>query len=476
MFVRLIASLFLTNPAPLDMPRAEAFFVQEDGRQRLEDRYDRTELWISQAVVGRWIDDDDRVFTLATLDAEPPSTNAKSTQTREEFAAGRIPMPRIRANHKVPRAFRRAIEILADGCALCEEKPRASRQLPHGYRDVDYWQHPTNYTAVVCAFRREKSEIWHLAVWRLAEEDDYATQVQLFEDQFLRKEFEAVQEDVRRKTEDANRVKSERELLRADVKHSVAAYDSWHFAAAEEFAVIDDLPSREIVIALTNEFATMRARYAAALPTGLDGSNVLSVARLYASRAEYLSALETDGCTNMMWSAAYWSPARRELVAYLPPAGAEELTRTFRHEAFHQYLSYAASLIPVSPWLNEGYAQYFEEPDGGKWDEDIDTSDEGLERLAELLPGILAMDYDRFYEGGDFLRRLKYRLAWSAVQFLERGADKVRFQPFANLKRDYFKELFASRDMQRATAAAFRGPDNLKLFVAEWTKFWQENR
>ena len=31
------ASLFFTNPAPLDMPRAEAYFVRENGRRRLED-------------------------------------------------------------------------------------------------------------------------------------------------------------------------------------------------------------------------------------------------------------------------------------------------------------------------------------------------------------------------------------------------------------------------------------------------------
>ena len=70
----LAASLFFVDPEPLDMPRAEAYLVtEEDGRYRLEDRYDRTDLWTSRAVLGCWSDSDGRVFTLAKLDVAPPA-------------------------------------------------------------------------------------------------------------------------------------------------------------------------------------------------------------------------------------------------------------------------------------------------------------------------------------------------------------------------------------------------------------------
>ncbi len=184
-----ILSLFLTTPAPLEMPRAEAFLVQENDRYRLEDRYNRLDLWTSQAVVGRWVDDEGRIFLLADLTVEPPSADAHQTMTRTDYAAARVPMPRLRANRDVPRPFRRAIELLA-GCPLTEEKPAKARQLPHGYADVTYWQHPTNTTSLVCAFRPEKSEAWHLAVWILAEGDELATSTTLFEDNFLRKDFQ----------------------------------------------------------------------------------------------------------------------------------------------------------------------------------------------------------------------------------------------------------------------------------------------
>ena len=216
----------------------------------------------------------------------------------------------------------------------------------------------------------------------------------------------------------------------------------------------------------------MRARYAAALPSPLDGSNVLSVVRIYANRDEYLDALETDGLTNMAWSAAYWSPARRELVAHLSDGGEAELKRTIRHEAFHQYLSYAASMISTSPWLNEGYAQYFEDDACADWGEDFELTNENLDRMAAAVPGVLLMDYGQFYGGSDFERRFKYKLAWSVVRFIEKGADDVRLKPFAGLKKRYMDTLLETRDMHKATSAAFKDADLLKKFVAEWKKFW----
>ena len=56
----------------------------------------------------------------------------------------------------------------------------------------------------------------------------------------------------------------------------------------------------------------------------------------------------------------------------LPEGAKAELLSTIRHEAFHQYLSYALSMIPSSPWFNEGYAQYFENEDSPDWRVDAD--------------------------------------------------------------------------------------------------------
>ena len=495
-----ILSLFFTHPMPLDMPRAEAYLVREDGISRLEDRFDSTDLWVSQALIGRWIDEQDRAFHLSALGTCPPAVSRSGTLTRAEYESRKAPMKRVRANADFPAAFRDAISILSP-CAVME-KPRSPRQMPRGYKEVYYWQNPTNYANVVCTFLPERTNTWFLASWSLAEGDDYPTQMQAFEDQFLRLEFPSFVSGLRssgegretldgrrerregRETLDVRRERREgretsggrreRDLLRRDAHHSIAAYANWHFTGAEEFAVLDDLPSRGFVETLTNDFPVMRAKYAAAIPSPLDGSNVLSVVRIYANRGEYLDALEADGMDDMAWSAAYWSPQRRELVAHLSPGGGEELMRTIRHEAFHQYLSYAASMISASPWFNEGYAQYFEDEESADWGEGLAVTDENIDRMSAAIPGVLLMDYEQFYAGSDLERRLKYRLAWSVVRFIEKGADEVRLKPFAGLKKRYMDALIETRDMRLATSAAFKDADLLKKFVAEWRKFWTE--
>ena len=473
--ILLALSLFFTEPVPLDMPRAEAYLVCEGGETRLEDRYNRQDLWLSQALIGRWMDDADRTFMLFSLAFTPPAVDWDLSVTRADYVASRAPMKRVRANADFPRGFRDAVEILS-ACPVAAE-PRPPRQLPRGYKYVYYWQHPTNRSDIVCTFRPEGTNAWFLASWHLAPADDYSERMTVFEDRFLREEFKPFVASLAAACPPPPvrpGAARERGLLRQDVHHAVAAYPNWRFTGAEEFAVVDNLPTRGFVDALTNDFPVMRAKYAAALPTFLNGSNTLSVARIYSSRGEYLDALEAAGMTNMEWTAAYWSSERRELVAYLPRDGEQELLRTIRHEAFHQYCSYATAMIPASPWLNEGYAQYFEDESSMDWGPGFEPSDEAIDRLAPAIPAVLQMGYAQFYAGTDVARRLNYRLAWSIVVFLEKGADEVRLKPFAGLKERYVKALIETQDMRKATAAAFKDADLLKKFVSEWKKFWKK--
>ena len=477
----LAASLFFTDPAPLEMPRAEAYLVVEDGRRRLEDRFVRLDLWTSRTVTGRWIDGDGRVFTLACLAAQPPAVGRTESVTRTGYDAETALFDRRKAvdrSSMQAAAFRDAIGLLSP--VQPSERGVPPRQPCRGFKDVDYW-HGTNETAVVCTFLPENSDTWRLAVWELAPGDDFDECKKAFEREFLEDEYadfaarhpkaEWLPVKSRARTSPVD----ERESLRRDARHSVAAYDDWHVTDAREFTVLDDLPgNRSLVEALTNEFTVFRRKYAAALPTNIDGTNTLCVARIFANRGEYMDALEADGLTNMAWSAAYWSPSRRELVAHLDDGGEERLMRTIRHEAFHQYLSYAMSMISASPWLNEGYAQFFEDESSLDWELNVVPGQEDLERFAALLPAVFAMDHDEFYGGGDNERRLKYRLAWSIAVFMENGMRKVRHDPFSTFKKDYIEALFKTHDMKLATGAAFGGADGMKRFVAEWLEFWKK--
>lgn len=447
-----------TEPAPLDMPQAEAYLVKERGEFHLEDRYNRLDLWTLQAVIGRWIDDDGRIFTLSRLDFAPPAVNADECVTRTDYVAGRVPVDK-----RDEKRLRRALAVLSP--VELPEKGVPPRQLPRGFEDVDYW-HGTNTGFIVCAFLPEKSDCWFLATLELTAEDVPAEMTACFEDDFLSGEWKRKFS----KMPPRPQVSGERELLRADARHSVAAYENWRCSDAEEFSVLDEVPGGgSFVAALTNDLRVMRRRYAETVPSPVNGSNALCVARIYADREGYLTAAGES----MAWSAAYWNPRRRELVAYLPESGREALMRTIRHEAFHQYLSYAVSMIPSSPWFNEGYAQFFETDAGGEPEEGFAASAEWLDEAATMLPALMKMDYPEFYAGNAEERRVKYRLAWSLAYFIEKGAPKVRFDPFKNLKRDYIAALLDRHDMHHATDAAFGGAEKFAAFIDEWKRFWK---
>ena len=483
-----IASLFLTNPAPLEMPRAQAFFARESGRAWLEDRYDELDLWTSQTVDGRWIDDDGRVFVLATLATRPPVViDDAAPVTRVEHAERSIAIKHRDIDH-----VREAAAMIAP--IELAEKGRPPEQTPRWYADVDYWQ-GTNKSTIVCAFRVKESETWRLATWSLLDGDDFDESVKKFEDLFLTKEYLPFLKGFEKRNTAPSpcslspdpspcslfpvpcSLNAERSSLRADARHSVAGYEDWHVTDAQTFVILDDLRgSRSFVTTLTNELAQLHVAATNAIPTSLDTSNTLCVARIYADRSEYLDAFTDEEKSNMVWSAAYWSPLRRELVAYLPFGGEEDLVKTIRHEAFHQYLSYATAMCTTSPWLNEGYAEYFENTNSLDWALGFATpTPDMLKKLSEAIPDLLKLGYDEFYSGTDVERRTKYRLAWSIAVFLEKGARDVRFDPFKDLKRDYVETVIKTRDALQATEAAFKSEDNLKLFVREWLKWWKEH-
>ena len=57
---------------PMEMPKAEAYLVSDDGKSRLEDRFDTFDLWTALTVRGRWRDTAGNEFCIARIVAELP--------------------------------------------------------------------------------------------------------------------------------------------------------------------------------------------------------------------------------------------------------------------------------------------------------------------------------------------------------------------------------------------------------------------
>lgn len=466
---------FVANP--LEMPRAEAYLVTEGGRNRLEDRFEVLDLWMAMMVRGRWRDNDGNELTIARLTAALPDEKVGTTATRSEFRRSLQPLA-----VKDEAARDSAVEALVPVDLLPPERVRRN-----GRRNfLELWRYPsTNEAVIVYAFRprsperREEPE-WYMASFICAPGEEVAKVEECIDEDFLE---ELSLPAARARTgvvPVCDDKASETDLLAEDYRRNVVNYSNWHFVRSGDLMITDNLDGYSrlsFIGTLTNELPRLRREYASAVPPALaDGFHPAAI-RVFGSREEYLAYVGVEA----RWTGAIWSPIRRELVLYLSENGVEELLRTVWHEAFHQYLSYAGSMISSSPWLNEGHAELFENShfDGnGRLVYDCEaerTSFVNINavKLAQAIPGLLTMDYDDFYEGDQGARKIKYWLAWSIAYFLQVGAPEVRFRPFEKTRAEYLAELIRTRSAKAATQKVLAG-EQLDDFIAEWLKFWRK--
>jgi hypothetical protein len=324
----------------------------------------------------------------------------------------------------------------------------------------------TNKSSIVTAFRLKGETDYIMSFYELVPGDSYPDKFAEFEKRFFKEELPTLSTLRPPPVEQ----KDEFEAAKAMVSHSVTNYSSWNTVFSGRYAIINNLErGNSYVAALMNEFQKAGREFAEVIPGSLDWTNVLYVARIFGEEEQYAAAVGAG----YRWTRACWNQSRREILSYVSRDGREGLIKTIRHEAFHQYLSYATAMIETSPWFNEGYARYFEVVSSVEWPDA--TTPELIEMYAEAVKAIFRYDYEMFYSGSDDERRFKYLLAWSIAAFIERGADKVRFRPFADLKKKYIDKLLERRDHREATAFAFGSEDNFNLFISEWVKYWKEN-
>ena len=467
---------------PLDMPRAEAYLVTEDGAQRLEDRFDSFDLWTSRTVRGRWRDADGNELQLARLDSLPPDDVPGAVRTRRSFARvlGERPFSAKDASHRDEAAANAA--PLDIGRAV---RPRRAER--RNLAELLFYT-TTNDCALACAFRprspeRAETPPWFLATLVAAPGANMAEVRARFDEEFLDRisvpalsARASLAAPVPPPDEDAG----ETALLRADVRAQVVNYDEWRCTDADDVTVIDDLDAgvrADFIGRLTNALPRLRRAYAASVPSPLSATNALAVARVFRSREEYLSYVGVEQKN----SGALWSPRHRELVLYHSVEGVDHLLREVWHEAFHQYAAYAGAMAESSPWFNEGHAELFRNASVDRKGEVVfgrDPADaayvqEYASELADVLPALFEMDYAAFYAGTREEVRAKYRLAWSVAYFLEVGAPKIRFQPYRNFRADYMKALVETRSMDEATRRVLGEEKSRDEFVAAWLAFWR---
>jgi hypothetical protein len=480
-------TLFAASPDGVSMPHTESFLVTEsDGSRRLEDRYDTFDLWTARTVRARWRDAAGNLLVVARLAFAPPDDPPETLSTRSDFER-RLPSLAIKPKDA---AARNAAVVACAPVDVFEEPVRPRRSRRREIETLLYYQ-STNQLASVWVFRpvvhkRGAKTDWYMAALVLSPDENPDSASAQFDAYFL---------DRVRALPDPNPshpnspspilnsqfsiLNSESSLLKRDYALSVVNYEGWHSTESGDVVVVDDLAPQShdtFVSSLTNDLPRLRAAYAASVPSPLVSTNIAAV-RVFSEREDYL-AYVGEG---VEWSAAVWSPRHRELVLNLTVAGMDELIKTVRHEAFHQYLAYAGAMAEASPWFNEGHAELFAHTSFDRDGKLVFEKDAvaaqwvhaNADAVAAYLPAFVLLDYADFYSGTDAQRRARYHIAWSIAYFLEVGAPEVRFRPFKRLRADYMSALVRTRRAEAATTSVFT-LDKMKLFSAEWKKFWKK--
>lgn len=471
--------------APTDLPCASSYLVSGLKGRRLEDRFDTFGLWTSATVRGRWRDPEGRMLLVARLATRPPDDAPGTMRTRRSYRE-------LQANAAVDPKNRQHRDEAVAAILPMELGEAAAPRRSQRKNMAGMAVYPAQEENVlVYAFRPRSPERlenpgWFLAVLAAVPGEDMAAVRARFDEDFLDR-ISVPSLGARRSLEKPVPVPpagaSEAELLRADLRSSIANYEDWCCTEAEDVVVMDDLDPMvraPLLAALTNNLPRLRRAYAHIAPSSLsDATNSLAVVRVFRDKEEYLTYVGAK----QSWTSALWSPERRELVLYHPEGGTEKLLRTVWHEAFHQYLAYAGAMIDSSPWFNEGFAQLFEFSGFDRRGEVFFGRDaqaaayvhEYAASIAERLPALFEMDYADFYDGSQEQILERYRIAWSIAYFLEVGAPQLRFRPYERLCADYMSALVSTRSMSEATAAAFGDEKSRDEFVAAWLAFWREN-
>jgi hypothetical protein len=273
----------------------------------------------------------------------------------------------------------------------------------------------------------------------------------------------------------------------------------WKAVDTPNYLIIHHTKDTSLLARIQNDLEAMRLLYEELFPPA-QPVEAVSVVRVCKDREEYLAY---GGWAR---SAGYWNSRRQELVLYDNVAGSQgsrfgnkDSYIVLYHEAFHQYIHYAAGELPPHSWFNEGYGDYFSGAVVYHRSKKVKKIGPNPWRVARIraaveadrhvpLEKLVHAEKKEYYKDGP----LYYAEGWSFVYFLntdkaaQRRKDWQAILPtyFETLKASYFEKLqelaedatLEVREIAGATArevaveAAFQGVDYEELEAA-WKKF-----
>ena len=263
------------------------------------------------------------------------------------------------------------------------------------------------------------------------------------------------------------------------VIQSIRSLKGWKYYETENFILVTNMDDRKTIADIQMNLEKCGSVYRKYYPQKVPLKEV-SVCKVFEKRDEYISYV-TD---SLKWSTGIWMANKRELVISpsshpgTPSERRETMIDTVLHEAFHQYIFYAADEIQSAVWFNEGNACYFQGLDfmaGDKTKIRLTRLYEPMKKLAAAgnmrIDPLIKMDYASFYEG----KETNYTLAWGLMFFLQKGAPVLKGKNnYSEIPSKYYDALIELRNGEKATEKAWAGVDMGK-FSREFSDFWKSD-
>ena len=445
-------------------PKSQRWRCRQGEKTWIEEHFDVREIWMGHECSCRWKDRKGNQLVLATPTAFCPEfadNHAKRADIDAKMAEGAEAF----AEPSDETFVRWAAEFSDAKLEASALAPLAVSSLP-AVRLVDFGE----FSSRVAAFFKTKNGPWRYAEISLAQESSPKDREALMK-AFLK----GVVEDKARQGGAGDR-------------GGIVTEGRWKtFPVKDGYRFKTDLSLSQGTAFIKNAsrlMAAMQAAYRRYVPPQKEIG--VSTVRVFATREGYNEYMKGATGESGERSIGLWSPSHDELLILdMGNSAREETLKTMRHEAFHQYLSYATGRARHAVWFNEGHACFFENVsyDAKRnyvrvWDDPNDRRPARVaqepDRFARLFLDIRLLDHDAFYAGT--LREVndRYAAAWAAVYFLEKGAPAFpEFAAYRGVLPAYLKAIADGKSPDEATTIAWE-PVAKRDFAADFTKFWNK--
>jgi hypothetical protein len=474
-----IRTLASSTPEPLSQLTIYTYLYTRGDESKKINMYDPFEIWYSEQHKGQWRDEDGNLFIIAQPKNLKPTFEDKHIvlkRYRQAIDSGKFKIDLNRTDN-----IKNWIQEFAQ-VDIRELEPIKTTSFDLQNSTFFKTTNPNIlvYTFTVKAKGQNRSPETYVAIIKIFDNSSPKKARQNFENQFLKTIRTIPKHNIYPDIYTVGMTKkdSEDKTGNSVAEKSIENMEGWWSQRVDDYIFLTDIKNykgRKLITFLEYTMPAIRKAFQKAIPP-IEPISDVSVIRIFAKESGYKQHLGT-----MQWTSGVWQPSKRELTVLYQSKDKNKTVEVIVHEGLHQYIFYATDMIATSPWLNEGFACFFQTAkvvDKGKkvlipeQKQFATFVTKNEELIANHIPSLLTKDYEQFYEPNT--RMLNYVTAWSMIYFLQKNQSST-YKLYEHIIPIYLKSLKNEKDFHKATTEAFRNID-MEKFKDDFIRFWDTQR